>query len=175
MGRFTYPLYRHHCSFPVFFPPLSCFFHCASAEIRYSWQLPGLKGQSGRGRWSPNLFNTLCRWAAVCCLSTPFPRGHCWRWGRIQPCLIRTISQTWTLRFISIFHRCKTIRFLVCIWVNVLYGHRVAYIVNALFTGARGKILPGIFTGVMDFSKLNIIKRFSFKGGASHHPVLYSS
>lgn len=47
--------------------------------------------------------------------------------------------------------------------------------VNKLFTGARGKILPSIFMDMTDFSKLNIIKRFSFKGSASHHPVLFST
>lgn len=43
--------------------------------------------------------------------------------------------------------------------------------VNKLFTGARGKVLPGIFVDMMDFSKLNIIKRFCFIGSASYHPV----
>jgi len=49
--------------------------------------------------------------------------------------------------------------------------HLVAYIVNKLFTEARGKTLPGIFVDMMDFSKLNTIKQFSFKGSVSHHPV----
>lgn len=97
----------------------------------------------------------LCWWAAKCCLSISFPHGHCWQRGRIQPCLIRSISQMWILRFISGFRRCKNMRFLACIRVNALYGHRAAYIVNKLFTGARGKILPGIFIDMMDFSKLN--------------------
>lgn len=49
---------------------------------------------------------------------------------------------------------------------NILYGNRAAYIVDKLFTEARGKILPGIFTDMTDFSKLNIITRFSFIGSA---------
>lgn len=119
--------------------------------------------------------STCCVDELQCVLSISFPHGHCWQRGRIQPCLIRYISQMWILRSISVFHRRKNIRFLACMWANILYGHRVAYIVNKLFTEARRKSLPGIFTDMMDFSKLNIMKRFSFKGSGSHHSVLCST
>lgn len=164
MCRFTPPLYRHQHSFCGFFFPLFLFssaVHLQKSGASGSSQ--DWKDKRGKGCWSPGMSSTVSWWAAIRAWRIAFPHGT-------QPCLIRGISQMWILGSISISQSAKMPGFLVCIWVKVPYGQRAACIVNKLFTGARGKFLPGLFMDMMDFSKLNIIKRFCFKGSASHHP-----